>query len=89
MVPKGQSLDRALQLARHLCALPQPALRSDKEAAIRGFGQPLAEGLRIEAECFNRSIHQPETHEGLRRFRERDHPDRIPGQAATPGLIRS
>lgn len=89
VVPKGQSLDRALQLARHLCALPQPALRSDKEAAIRGFGQPLAEGLRIEAECFNRSIHQPETHEGLRRFRERNHPDRIPGQAATPGLIRS
>jgi enoyl-CoA hydratase len=89
VVPKGQSLDRALQLARNLCALPQPALRSDKEAAIRGYGLPLAEGLRIEAECFNRSIHHPDTQEGLRRFRERDHPDRTPGQAATPGLIRS
>lgn len=90
VVPKGQSLARALELARFLCTLPQPALRSDKEAAIRGFGQPLAEGLRIEAECFNRSIHQPETQEGLRRFRERDHPDRIPGQTpTTPGLVRN
>ncbi|PAU66597.1 enoyl-CoA hydratase [Pseudomonas sp. PIC25] len=90
VVPKGQSLSRALELARFLCTLPQPALRSDKEAAIRGFGQPLAEGLRIEAECFNRSIHQPETQEGLRRFRERDHPDRIPGHVpATPGLVRN
>ncbi|CAD5106190.1 enoyl-CoA hydratase/isomerase family protein [Zestomonas carbonaria] len=88
VVPKGQSLERALQLARYLCTLPQPALRTDKEAAIRGFGQPLAEGLRIEAECFNRSIHHPETLEGLRRFRERDHPDRVPGQASTPGLVR-
>nr|WP_223265586.1 hypothetical protein [Pseudomonas chlororaphis] len=46
-------------------------------------------GLRIEAECFNRSIHQPETLEGLRRFRERDHPDlRSDIPAQTPGLTR-
>ncbi|OLF53430.1 enoyl-CoA hydratase-related protein [Pseudomonas chlororaphis] len=89
VVAKGRSLERALELARQLCALPQPAMRSDKEAALRGYGQPLAEGLRIEAECFNRSIHQPETLEGLRRFRERDHPDRrSDAPAQTPGLVR-
>ncbi|AZD08924.1 Enoyl-CoA hydratase [Pseudomonas chlororaphis] len=89
VVAKGRSLERALELARLLCTLPQPAMRSDKEAAIRGYGQPLAEGLRIEAECFNRSIHQPETQEGLRRFSERDHPDlRSDVPAQTPGLTR-
>lgn len=89
VVAKGQSLIRALELAQFLCTLPQPAMRSDKEAAIRGYGQPLAEGLRIEAKCFNRSIYQEETREGLRRFLERDHPDRATDKPAkTPGLIR-
>jgi enoyl-CoA hydratase len=41
----------------------------------RGLGRPLEEGLRVEAECFNRSIFEPETVEGLRRFNERDYPD--------------
>lgn len=89
VVPKGRSLARAMELAQFLCTLPQPAMRADKEAAVRGYGQPLAEGLRIEAECFNRSIHQPETREGLRRFLERDHPDRrSDAPTKTPGLIR-
>ena len=89
VVPKGKSLERALELAEYICRLPQPAIRTDKEAAIRGFGLPLAEGLRIEAECFNRSIHDPATLEGLRQFRERDHPDRRGDQPLqTPGLVR-
>jgi len=76
VVPKGKSVERALEIAALVCSLPQPAMRTDKEAAVRGFGLPLAEGLRIEAQCFNRSIHDPATLEGLRQFRERDHPDR-------------
>ncbi|WP_322981425.1 enoyl-CoA hydratase/isomerase family protein [Pseudomonas sp. C11] len=89
LVPKGRSLNRAIELAKFLCSLPQPAMRSDKEAAVRGYGLPLSEGLRIEAECFNRSIHQPETQVGLRRFLERDHPDRRTDEPSrTPGLVR-
>lgn len=89
VVPRGESLNRALALAQRLCELPQPAMRSDKEAAVRGFGQPLDEGLRIEAQCFNRSIYHEQTHEGLRRFRERDHPDRRQDSPAfTPGIVR-
>jgi enoyl-CoA hydratase len=83
VVPSGTCVRRALELAREIAALPQPAIRTDKEAAVRGFGRPLDEGLRIEAECFTRSILTEETAEGLRRFNERDHPDRerggIPG----------
>ncbi|AAY92288.1 enoyl-CoA hydratase [Pseudomonas protegens] len=90
IVPSGRSLKRALELAHVLAGLPQPAMRSDKEAAVRGYGLPLAEGLKIEAQCFNRSIHQPETQEGLRRFIERDHPDRASQQSpGTPGIVRN
>ncbi len=88
VVPKGQSLARALALAEFICTLPQPAIHTDKEAAIRGFGLPLTEGLRIEAECFNRLIHTREMAEGARRFVERDHPDRRPGTGVTPGIKR-
>jgi enoyl-CoA hydratase len=75
VVPKGTCLQRAIELAETIAALPQPAVRTDIEAARTGLGRPLEEGLRIEAQCFNRSIDAPETVEGLRRFNERDHPD--------------
>jgi len=89
IVPKGKSFERALELARFIAELPQPALLTDKEATIRGYGLPLADGLRIEAECFNRSIIHPQTAEGLRQFHERDHPDRRRGEEArTPGIVR-
>ncbi len=75
---------------RSIAALPQPALRTDLEAARSGQGRPLDDGLRIEAECFGRSISAPETVEGLRRFNDRDHPDRRPdGTSLTPGLARA
>jgi len=89
VVPKGKSLERAMELARFICRLPQPAIHTDKEAAVRGVGLPLAEGLRIEAECFNRLIHTPEMAEGARRFIEKDHPDlQQEGEAVTPGIRR-
>ena len=75
VVPRGQALVRAMEMANFICGLPQTAIRTDKEAVVRGFGRPLAEGLRIEAECFNRLLGSPEMAEGVRRFRERDHPD--------------
>ncbi len=89
IVPKGTSLDRALELAQFICTLPQPALRTDKEAAVRGFGLPLEEGLTIEAGLFLDSIFAPETMEGLKQFNERLHPDRQYDTALkTPGLVR-
>jgi enoyl-CoA hydratase len=75
VVPKGTCLQRAIELAEIIAELPQPALRTDLKAARTGLGRPLDDGLRIEAECFRRSIGAPETFEGLRRFNARDHPD--------------
>ena len=89
VVPKGTSLSRAIELATFICTLPQPAIRTDKEAAVRGFGESLEEGLRIEAEKFLDSIYEPETTEGLRQFNERLHPDRrYHEQTKTPGIVR-
>ncbi|WP_099041129.1 enoyl-CoA hydratase-related protein [Mycobacterium neglectum] len=80
VVPSGTCLQRALELADTIAALPQPALRTDLEAARTGAGRSLEDGLRIEAECFARSIYASETAEGLRRFNERDHPDLAPSR---------
>ncbi len=85
----GRCVERALELAEEIAELPQPAIHTDKEAALRGYGRPLEEGLRIEAQCFNRLLTSPEMTEGIRRFVERDHPDRDPaGGSVTRGLAR-
>jgi enoyl-CoA hydratase len=50
IVPRGQALARAQELAHQIAALPQGAIRSDKESVMRGIGRTLEERLRIEAE---------------------------------------
>src|SRR5690242_3371794 len=50
VVPRGQALERAQELAREIAQLPQGAIRSDKESVMRGVGHTLEERLRIEAE---------------------------------------
>ena len=50
IVPRGQALARAQALAHEIAALPQGAIRSDKESILRGVGRTLEERLRIEAE---------------------------------------
>jgi enoyl-CoA hydratase/carnithine racemase len=50
VVPRGTALQRAQELAREVAALPQGAIRSDKESVMRGIGHTLEERLRIEAE---------------------------------------
>jgi enoyl-CoA hydratase len=50
VVPVGEALPRAQELAREIAALPQGAIRSDKESVMLGVGRTLEERLRIEAE---------------------------------------
>jgi enoyl-CoA hydratase len=50
VVARGGALSRAQELAREIAALPQGAIRSDKESIMRGVGRTLEERLRIEAE---------------------------------------
>ncbi len=76
--PSGKCVEQALELAHRIAALPQPALRTDLEATMRGFGEPLDRGLEIEAQQFNRLMGDPELRSGVERFINRDHPDREP-----------
>ena len=50
VVPRGKALERAVELAHEIAALPQGAIRSDKETILRGVGRTLEDRLRIEAE---------------------------------------
>lgn len=74
IVPRGKALERAQVLAREICKLPQGALRTDKQAALQGFGRPLAEGLRIEAEVGQTVLDGFDIQEGARAFAERREP---------------
>jgi enoyl-CoA hydratase len=50
VVPDGQALPRALELAREVAELPQGAIRTDKETMIRNVGRTMEERLRNEVE---------------------------------------
>ncbi len=51
IVPDGQHLERALEMAEGLAAVPQETMLADRRAAIEGFGLPLAAGLAVEAQA--------------------------------------
>jgi enoyl-CoA hydratase len=51
VVPAGTALDRGLELAHEIAALPQGAIRTDKETLLRNVGRTLEEQLRNEAEA--------------------------------------
>jgi enoyl-CoA hydratase len=87
VVPRGRALPRALELAEYIAALPQDAIRTDKEAVYRGYNLSLREGLCVEAECFNRLVASRAMQDGIGRFLRREHPDRQHDQPSiTPGL---
>jgi enoyl-CoA hydratase/carnithine racemase len=50
VVPRGRAVQRAQELAHEIAALPQGAIRSDKESVMRGIGHTLEQRLQIEAE---------------------------------------
>jgi enoyl-CoA hydratase len=49
VVPAGEHLARALEMAEGLAAFPQETMLADRRAALEGFGLPLADGLALEA----------------------------------------
>jgi len=51
VVPEGKALERAVELAHQVAALPQGAIRTDKETLMRNVGRTLEEQLRNEAEA--------------------------------------
>jgi len=74
VLPTGTSYAEAVALARRLCMLPQAAMRSDKEAAVRGLDLELEDGLRVEAALAWRAIEDPDMAEGARAFKAKEEP---------------
>lgn len=56
IVAPGKHLDRALELAETIASFPQETMLADRQAAIEGFGQPLADGLALEAKLGNQVL---------------------------------
>jgi len=48
VVPDDRVLPTALEWAELIASFPQPTMLADREAAIRGFGLPLEDGLALE-----------------------------------------
>jgi len=76
VVPEGKALRRALELAHQIAALPQGAIRSDKETLVRNVGRTLEEQLRNEAEATFSMFMRRDSHAlGARAFKERRQPE--------------
>ncbi|HZU66556.1 MAG TPA: crotonase/enoyl-CoA hydratase family protein [Ktedonobacteraceae bacterium] len=70
VVPRGQSLQRAMELAHMLAQFPQTAMRNDRQAAYQGLGKDLAEGLRQEARLGADTLNSGEAAEGAKQFQQ-------------------
>jgi enoyl-CoA hydratase/carnithine racemase len=51
VVSPGMHLTRALEIADALASFPQETMLADRRSAIEGFGLPLDEGLKLEAQA--------------------------------------
>jgi enoyl-CoA hydratase len=69
VVPAGEHLKRALELAETIAAFPQETMLTDREAAHAAQGLPIDEGLALEARLGRRRL--TGALEGARRFRVR------------------
>lgn len=69
LVPKGQALGRALELAQVLASVPQGALRSDRQAVYENLDFGIDHALIHEAQLAQRVIASGEANAGAERFR--------------------
>jgi len=68
VVPRGQVLARALELAEIISNYPQVSLLNDRRAAIEGISLSLKKGLKLEASSQRSSLSSPEVAEKLRQY---------------------
>lgn len=66
VVPSGQALEAAVELAAHIAAQPQAALRADRASLYAGLDLPAAEAMAVE--FAGGMAASPEAVAGARRF---------------------
>ena len=74
MVPAGQALAAARELASSLAAKAPVALRYAKEAVVKGLELPLADGVRLETDLATLLRTTEDRLEGARAFLEKRKP---------------
>jgi enoyl-CoA hydratase len=70
VVPAGQALPRALEIADQLTKLPQPALIADRHGVVASSSYPLEEGLDLEASVGRKVLDDPEVVARLSEYRD-------------------
>ncbi len=74
VVPQGQALTRALEIAAALSTYPQTAMRNDRRAAVEGLSLPLPESLALEVEAHRETLADPAMADWLRRYAAGERP---------------
>jgi enoyl-CoA hydratase len=74
VVPAGETLDAALDLADRIAAMPPLAVRAAKRSVLAAAELPLSAGLRAEREAFFDLFATDDQREGMRAFQEKRPP---------------
>ena len=75
IVPKEELMDRAMQIANTICERGPLAVRTAKEAILRGMDMPLDHGLAYEDVLLGRLMATEDAKEGPRAFAEKRKPE--------------
>lgn len=70
IVPPGQALRRAMEVAQQIAAFPQLCVKSDRQAVYEGLGNRLEKGLKIEARLGAEVIRSGEPAAGAKAFKK-------------------
>lgn len=68
VVPEGQGLERAMDMARQICEQPRDAMFADLESAMRGWHVPMEEALELEGKNLAPVMASESTAQGVQRF---------------------
>ncbi len=74
VLPLGELMDAALELALRIAANSPAAVQQAKRSARMGIELPLEAGIEIEIECYQRMVDHPDRYEGVDAFNERRPP---------------
>jgi enoyl-CoA hydratase len=77
VVPEGQALARALEIAHTMSTYPQLPMRRDRKAALEGVSLPIDEGLALEARIHRDTAGSSEVAERLQAFASGERPQPI------------
>lgn len=70
LVPKGSGFDRAMSMARQICAQPRDALLADLHSALYGSHLSLEAALQLEAENLHPAMRSESTRRGIEAFQQ-------------------